>query len=171
MVSKFKKALITLAIFVLGFYALLAVQLMGAGPGEMPRDHPDIRQVESLLGGARIEILNSYMVTGNWSGDIDRGFVGRISSTDSVESNTPPLLEAALPGDELPAPLRSAVRFLATHIGGDQADWFPGADEILTARYRVQALAVESQDAGVDSSRLLIIRPDDGMIYYGWVKF
>lgn len=142
--------------------------MMGAGAGEMPADHPDIAQAESLLGGVDIEVLNSHAMSGNWSGDIDRGFVGKLVNISAQAMET---IQSAPAGDQLDAATEMAVRFVADHLGGDQLTWFPDAEEILNPEYRVFILAAESEGEYLDSARLLITNPGEEMVFYGWVKF
>ena len=166
--SGFLKFLLQLGIFFGLVVALLSYQFSQYGAGEMDPGHPDVGVVSSLLRGAEIELTDSYAVYGNLSGDIDRGFAARVSGFDWESLNR----EATFyRGDQLPAELAQVVQFNAEHLGGGSLSWYPAAEDTLSLRYFVAGLSLDLQEGYVDSGRIVLLRPQDQMVFYSWVKF
>lgn len=162
------KAVGWFALIVFACLLLLMFQISGTGEGQIDEQHADFQLVQQLLDDARLELLDSYSSSGNWSGDVDRGFVATALEPGPRALN---LFQIAERGDQLSGELAETVRFVADNLGNGQIAWFPTADEILTADYRVQAIAVNPRTGEIESPRLLILRPADLTVFYGWVAF
>lgn len=162
------KAIALLATLFLGFNLLIMYQISRSGEGTLSANHPDVVTVARLLGGANLELVQSYSISGNWSGDIDRGFVARVLNLDEQALTE---IEFTQRGDQLSEYSTEAVRFVAGNIGGQNTSWFPPAEELLTADYLIREVDVQGDTTLIDSARLLFLRPRDQMVFYAWVKF
>jgi hypothetical protein len=165
--KKLAKLLLQLAALGLLALAFLLYQMSQIRPGEMEADHPDIGMVASVLSGASLELTDSFQMSGNWSGDIDRGFAARVADFDWQSLSR----VNAYRGDQLPGNLASATEFAVNNLGQGRQSWFPSAAEIMTERYFVYGLNIEPGDHHADSAQMLFLRPEDGMVFYSWVKF
>lgn len=156
------------ALIVFACLLLLLFQISRTGEGQIDEQHADFQLVQQLLDDARLELLDSYSSSGNWSGDVDRGFVAKALEPGPRALN---LFQIAQRGDELSGELAATVRFVADNIGNGQVTWFPTADEILSPDYRVQPMSINPRTGEIESPRLLILRPADHMVFYAWVAF
>jgi hypothetical protein len=156
------KAVGWFALIVFGCLVLLMLQISRTGESEIDEQHADFQLVQQLLDDARLELQESYNITGNWSGDVDRGFVASALEPGPRALN---LFQIAERGDQLSGELAATVRFVADNIGNGQITWFPTADEILSADYRVQPMSINPRTGEIESPRLLILRPADQMVF------
>lgn len=168
MIGVIKQALLAIAILVLGFYGLLAWQLSGSGEGTLPSDHADVRQVRSLFSSTQFEMLESYAVSGNWSGDIERGFKAHIEgvSIDELEQ-----LSIVQRGDEFSPDYSVAADFVLENFGGADTNWVPAPESVKTSDYYLYPLSVEAQTQSIDSARLVLVSPANQLLYYFWLEF
>ena len=154
-------------VFALGIL-LFASSIFQFSQGPLNRDHPDVRNIRYLFGELEFELLDSYGVEGSWAGDIERGFVARVPGLAAQWNRQFP---AAVSGDALSGELLNAVSFVTQNLGGGVLHWFPRAGEVRTPNYSVQLLTVDVTGNSIDSSRLLLFRPADEMLFYAWVKY
>jgi hypothetical protein len=165
--KKLLRLLFQLAVLVALAVAFLLYRMSQIGPGEMQADHHDVALVASLLPGASLELTDSYQMSGNWSGDIDRGFAARVSNFDWQSLSQ----LNAYRGDQLPESLAAATEFAVNNLGQGDQHWFPSAAEIMTERYFVYGLSMGPGAEQTDGGQMLFLRPEDAMLFYSWVKF
>lgn len=161
------KRILQLLLLIGLLFAYKGYQISQYGPGEMEADHADVAVVTAVLLGARLELLNSYQMSANMAGDIDRGFAARVSGFDWGSLNE----ETTYSGDQLPDDLARVIRFNVDNLGGGGLPWFPTVDDILSERYFVYGLVMDVGENWVDAGRILLLRPTDQMVFYSWVKF
>lgn len=142
-------------------------QILRTGPEELDADAADFRLVQSLFPGAEMAMLQSYNLSGSWTGDSGKGFSARLRGLDDMQLSA---LPGMVRGDGLSLELESATEFVSDSLGAGELDWFPRYEDILSSSYFVYPLAMDSEGGYVDSARLLFMRPEDGMLFYAWVK-
>ncbi|NKB35265.1 MAG: hypothetical protein GKR91_19380 [Pseudomonadales bacterium] len=133
----------------------------------MDSDDPQITLVNRLLPQHEIEVLESFTMRGNWSGDVEKGFVAEI---DIDESFLEHWVEAQR-GDRLTPARVDAVLFVTEWFGNGQLDWFPPAADFLSADFYYLPVKVNQGVDYIDDSKLVFINPSTNKLYFSWVVF
>ena len=169
--SFIKKSLITTGsfalIFLVSFYVLVFYQLSNNGPGTLDQDDMEFRLVEDLFVGSTLVMLESYSESGSWAGDNEKAFSARVAGLDAANIAR---MVGVIRGDQLTPTLDSALEFVTDLLGAGQLAWFPTREEVLSSGYYVYLMQLDLIGEYPDSASLLIIRPMDGMAFYGHVK-
>ncbi len=163
-----KRTLLSFFVVVIGMYALLAIQLAGVGEGTLDENHTEVLQVRDLMSPAQFTLLDSYAVTGNMSGDIERGFRASITGITSADLDSNGAFQR---GDSLAASLESAVDFVLENFGNEESNWVPGPESVKTRDFYLYPMSIDAQDQYVDSARLVMVSPANQSLYYFWLKF
>ncbi|MCG8414648.1 MAG: hypothetical protein MI746_10565 [Pseudomonadales bacterium] len=163
-----KRTLLSFLAIVAGLYGLLAIQFAGVGEGILEENHPEVQQVRDLMSPAQFTLLDSYAVTGNMSGDIERGFRASITGITSAELESNGAFQR---GDSLAASVENAVDFVLENFGNEESNWVPGPESVKTSDFYLYPMSIDAQNQYIDSARLVIVSPVNQSLYYFWLKF
>lgn len=133
----------------------------------MNSDDPEVIQVAQYLQLPSLILQESYAVTGNWSGDIERGFSASIDSQVAEELLNFPGISR---GDQLDAQSAAAVRFVANSFG-ESVDWFPSSTQVSNQEFFVIPISIDADGEYIDSARLVLLDLANRLLFYAWVKF
>ena len=147
---------------------LLLWQLSQFGVVEVSASDADVIEIENYFPSSQLQLIDSYAVAGNWSGDIERSFSASLAGLSQPDIDLLPGVER---GDQLSIENAAAVRFVAENIGDGELPWFPGLMQILTEYFYIAPLSVVADGEFIDSARLILINPANHMLYYAWLKF
>ena len=158
--------------FVIFYAAFFVLLLLNSGPGEIDEDDYAYQLVTNWFADLQIprdqiELVDSYTLSGAWSGDGEAGFSVRVSG---LNAGLIMGLGGVVRGDALTAELDNAVEFVAGLYGGGELNWFPRYQEVLTLEYYVYPFTLDVFDNYTDSARLLILHPVNAMAYFVYVK-
>ncbi|MDA1372875.1 MAG: hypothetical protein O2971_19265 [Proteobacteria bacterium] len=158
--------------FVIFYAAFFLLLLLYSGPGEIDEEDYAYQLVTNWFAGLQIpqnqiELIDSYTLSGAWSGDGEAGFSVRVSGLNEALITGH---DGVVRGDSLTAELDNALEFVADLYGGGELNWFPRYQEVLTPEYYVYPFTLDVFDNTTDSARLLILHPADAMAYFVYVK-
>ncbi|MDP6415906.1 MAG: hypothetical protein QGG54_12910, partial [Gammaproteobacteria bacterium] len=157
--SFFKRVLLTVGGLVFAFYLLFFILLsLNSGPGTVDENDYEYSLVDNRLASLqidnnRIDLLDSYTLSGSWAGDNEVGLSVRVTGLDE---ELVARQGGVVRGDALTTELDSAVEFVTDLYGGGQLDWFPSYEQILSADYYVYPYSLDFIGKYPDSVRLLI---------------
>jgi len=143
-------------------------QISQFGVVKVSASDADVIEIENYFPSSQLQLVDSYAVTGNWSGDIERSFSARLIGLNQSDINLLPGVER---GDQLSTENAAAVRFIVSNLGSGELHWLPGLMQISTEDFYIAPLSVVADGEFIDSARLILINPANQMLYYVWLKF
>ena len=114
------------------------------------------------LGDERIEeVIESYQSSRSFTGDHLDAYAIKISHVDESELQTEDWKRV----DQATGVYEDAIDFMAMWLGGE-ISWFPDIEEIRSDRYYIYLWSVAFHGGRPDSTSLILVRPEDNMVFH-----
>jgi hypothetical protein len=166
-----KKLLLSLAVFttaVVVVFLFIGIAMFSiVGPNTVDESDRDYRAMGRFFRSPPMQLMESYVLDGSFSGDVDKVFSVRVSGMDTE------LLwqqQGVVRGDRLTAELEQAVNFVIGIRENGSLDWFPTLEQIHRDSHYVYPIELVMQGDYPDAVRLIVMRPFDDMAFFIYKK-
>jgi len=167
-----RKLLTAFAIFVAvivgTFMFLVAVMFSSLEPTTIDESDADYLELQRFFRHAPTELMQSHLLEGSWTGDVEKAFAVRVVGMDTE------LLwqqQGVVRGDRLTPELEYAVDFIGNLLDSGYVPWFPTLEEIRRDSHYVYPVMIVTQGSYPDSAQMIVMRPFDDMAFFVFLKY